>query len=35
MHIQLENWQEWVAFVAFLSGTVLFFLWVLRLWLKK
>jgi hypothetical protein len=35
MHVQIDNWQEWIALVAFLAGTVLFFVWVLRLWLKK
>jgi hypothetical protein len=35
MHLQLQGWQEWVAFVLFLGGTVLFFVWVVRLWLKN
>jgi hypothetical protein len=35
MHLHLQGWQEWVAFVLFLGGTVLFFVWVGWLWLKK
>jgi hypothetical protein len=27
--------QEWIAMVGFLLGTLIFFAWVLRLWLKK
>ena len=27
--------QEWIAMILFLAGTLVFFLWVLRLWLKK
>ena len=27
--------EEWIALILFLIGTVGFFLWVLRLWLKK
>ncbi len=27
--------QEWIALVLFLAGTLLFYIWVARLWLKK
>lgn len=27
--------QEWIAMLLFLAGTLVFFGWVLRLWLKK
>ncbi len=35
MKIPTMSVEEWIAFVLFLAGTLLFFLWVLRLWLKK
>jgi hypothetical protein len=35
MHMQIDNWQEWIALVLFLGGTVLFFVWIGWLWLKK
>jgi hypothetical protein len=27
--------EEWIALVLFLVGTLGFYLWLLRLWLKK